>query len=188
MIQDRLRHRARRQRWMPSAPRSASFPAWRPSSIIWIQTAGRFDKQIYPRIGRIHRPADRRPGQRGPTPLGLPAHGIALDGAAGPDSTNQLQGQHQPEPPRRYPKQEAFEDLELNFADIAGSELFKKLYVAEYDQYGGEPYGGIIGSVRVRKYTRTTCCGCGVWARVATAAHAPFVGNMSPQVPRVAKR
>ena len=42
-------------------------------------------------------------------------------------------------------KQEAYEDIELNLADIAGSELFKKIYIAEYDQFGGYPYGGIIG-------------------------------------------
>ncbi|HET9956048.1 MAG TPA: type VI secretion system contractile sheath large subunit, partial [Polyangiaceae bacterium] len=42
-------------------------------------------------------------------------------------------------------KEEALEDLELNIADIGGSELFKKVYVAEYDQFGGSPYGAIIG-------------------------------------------
>ena len=38
-------------------------------------------------------------------------------------------------------KDEMFEDLELNSADIAGSEFFKKVYVSEYDQFGGKPYG-----------------------------------------------
>ena len=43
------------------------------------------------------------------------------------------------------PRTRLYEDLELNAADIAGSEFFKKLYVAEYDQFGGTPYGGMIG-------------------------------------------
>jgi len=77
-------------------------------------------------------------------------------------------------------KEEAFEDLELNFADIGGSELFKKIYVAEYDQYGGEPYGGIIGLYEFANAPDDL-----LWLRsmgkVATASHAPFIGNMSPK-------
>ena len=42
-------------------------------------------------------------------------------------------------------KDEAYEDLEMNLADIGGSELFKKVYVSEADQYGGSPFGGIVG-------------------------------------------
>lgn len=77
-------------------------------------------------------------------------------------------------------KDEAFEDLELNFADIAGSELFKKLYVAEYDQYGGEPFGGVIGL-----YDFANTPDDLLWLRsmgkISTAAHAPFIGNLSPK-------
>jgi type VI secretion system protein ImpC len=78
-------------------------------------------------------------------------------------------------------KQEAFEDLELNLADIAGSELFKKIYVAEYDQFGGYPYGGIIGM-----YDFANTPADLVWLRgmgkVASASHAPFIGNASPKL------
>ena len=77
-------------------------------------------------------------------------------------------------------KEEAFEDLELNYADIAGSELFKKIYVAEYDQYGGAPFGGIIGLYEFANVPDDI-----LWLRaigkVATAAHAPFIGNLSPR-------
>lgn len=42
-------------------------------------------------------------------------------------------------------KDELFDDFDSNAVDITGSALFKKIYLAEYDQYGGKPYGSIIG-------------------------------------------
>lgn len=42
-------------------------------------------------------------------------------------------------------KDELFEDFENNSSDIFGSTLFEKVYIAEYDQYGGRPYGCLIG-------------------------------------------
>ncbi|MFO7179318.1 MAG: type VI secretion system contractile sheath large subunit [Pseudomonadota bacterium] len=78
-------------------------------------------------------------------------------------------------------KDEALEDLELNIADIAGSELFKKIYVAEYDQFGGCPYGAIIGLYEFENKPSDI-----VWLRgmgkVAAAAHAPFVASASPRL------
>lgn len=79
------------------------------------------------------------------------------------------------------PKEEAFEDLEINVSDIAGSELFKKIYVAEYDQYGGYPYGAIIGLYDFDKSKDDL-----VWLRamgkIASASHAPFVAAASPRL------
>lgn len=77
-------------------------------------------------------------------------------------------------------KEEAFEDLELNFADIGGSELFKKVYVAEYDQYGGEPFGGMIGLFDFAN-TPDDILWLRSMGKIAAAAHAPFVGNVSPE-------
>lgn len=78
-------------------------------------------------------------------------------------------------------KKEAYEDIELNFADIAGSELFKKVYVAEYDQFGGYPYGAIVGM-----YDFANTPADILWLRgmgkIASASHAPFVGNVSPKL------
>lgn len=86
-------------------------------------------------------------------------------------------------------KEEAHEDLELNLADIGGSELFKKIYVKEYDQFGGSPYGTIVGlfdfferkdrkgQPRDRNKDYTWLRGIG---KVAAASHAPFVGAISP--------
>jgi len=77
-------------------------------------------------------------------------------------------------------KDEVFEDLELNCADVGGSELFKKLYVAEYDQFGGKPYGAIIGMYDFANTPKDT-----LWLRtmgkIAGASHAPFIGNVSPK-------
>jgi len=77
-------------------------------------------------------------------------------------------------------KDELYEDLELNSSDIAGSELFKKLYVAEYDQFGGLPYGALVGLYDFANTPKDL-----VWLRamgkVASASHAPFVGSMSPK-------
>ena len=72
------------------------------------------------------------------------------------------------------------EDLELNSADIAGSELYKKLYVAEYDQYGGSPFGGMVGLYSFantpddRTWLRTA-------GKIAVAAHAPFIAAVAPK-------
>ena len=78
-------------------------------------------------------------------------------------------------------KKEAYEDLELNLADIAGSELFKKIYVAEYDQFGGYPYGGIIGMYDFANTPADILWLRGI-GKVASAAHAPFIGNVSPKL------
>ena len=77
-------------------------------------------------------------------------------------------------------KEEAYEDLELNSADIAGSELFKKVYVAEYDQFGGAPYGALIGLFEFANTPQDI-----LWlksiGKVSSASHAPFIGAVSPK-------
>jgi type VI secretion system protein ImpC len=49
-------------------------------------------------------------------------------------------------------KDELYDDFEANAVDITGSALFKKVYVSEYDQYGGKPFGAIIG---LHEFTQT---------------------------------
>lgn len=76
-------------------------------------------------------------------------------------------------------KDEAYADLELNAADVAGSEFFKKLYVSEYDQYGGAPYGGVVGLYEFANTPQDL-----LWLRtmgkICTASHAPFLSAVSP--------
>ena len=77
-------------------------------------------------------------------------------------------------------KEEAFEDLEVNSADIAGSELFKKIYVAEYDQYGGQPWGSVVGLFEFEN-TPDDLTWLRNMGKVSTVSHAPFVGSVSPK-------
>jgi type VI secretion system protein ImpC len=77
-------------------------------------------------------------------------------------------------------KDELYQDLELNSADIAGSELFKKVYVAEYDQYGGAPYGAMVGLYEFAN-TPQDLLWLKAMGKVCAASHAPFVGAVSPR-------
>jgi type VI secretion system protein ImpC len=76
-------------------------------------------------------------------------------------------------------KQELMEDFENNSSDIFGGSLFEKVYITEYDQYGGRPYGCILGL-----YEFTTNARDLFWLRnmskIAAASHAPFVASVSP--------
>lgn len=77
-------------------------------------------------------------------------------------------------------KDELFEDFEANAVDITGSALFKKVYVSEYDQYGGKPVGSIIGLYEFEHTPRDE-----FWlktmSRIAAASHSPFIGSVSPK-------
>jgi type VI secretion system protein ImpC len=77
-------------------------------------------------------------------------------------------------------KDELHEDFENNAVDITGSALFKKVYVAEYDQYGGKPMGSIVGLYDF-KHTPADEFWLRTMGKVAAASHAPFVGAISPQ-------
>ena len=77
-------------------------------------------------------------------------------------------------------KDELFEDFENNAVDITGSALFKKVYVAEYDQYGGRPIGSLLGLFDM-KHTPDDEFWLRTMGKVAAASHAPYVGSVSPQ-------
>jgi type VI secretion system protein ImpC len=77
-------------------------------------------------------------------------------------------------------KDELFEDFESNAVDITGSALFKKMYVAEYDQYGGRPYGSMVGLYEF-EHTPKDEFWLKTMGKVAAASHAPFVGSVSPK-------
>jgi len=78
-------------------------------------------------------------------------------------------------------KEEAYEDLNLNIADIGGSELFKKIYIAEYDQFGGHPYGGLIGLYEFDKSEEDLTWLEGI-GKIARLSHAPFIGAAAPEL------
>jgi len=77
-------------------------------------------------------------------------------------------------------KEELYEDFENNSSDIFSSALFEKVYIAEYDQYGGHPFGCIIGDYQFAHNPRDL-----FWLRsmgkIANASHAPFISAVSPQ-------
>lgn len=77
-------------------------------------------------------------------------------------------------------KEELHEDFENNSVDFAASALFQKVYVAEYDQYGGKPFGSIIGLYEFQ-HTPADLNWLKTMGKIANASHAPFISSVSPQ-------
>lgn len=75
-------------------------------------------------------------------------------------------------------KEELYEDFDNNSSDIFGCALFDKVYVAEYDQYGGRPFGVVIGDYEF-SHTPQDLFFLRMMGKVAAASHAPFVGSVS---------
>jgi type VI secretion system protein ImpC len=61
------------------------------------------------------------------------------------------------------------------------SPIFKKVYEAEYGQFGGEPFGCLVGDYHFDQ-TPPDVELLGEMAQVAAAAHAPFIVGASPTV------
>lgn len=77
-------------------------------------------------------------------------------------------------------KEELFDDFEANAVDITGSALFKKVYISEYDQYGGKPFGSII-ALHEFEHTPHDEFWLKIMGKIAAASHAPFIGSVSPK-------
>src|SRR4029450_8139414 len=61
------------------------------------------------------------------------------------------------------------------------SPVFKKIYEAEYGQFGGEPFGALVGDYYF-DHTPPDAELAGQMAQVAAAAHCPFIAGVSPSV------
>jgi type VI secretion system protein ImpC len=61
------------------------------------------------------------------------------------------------------------------------SPVFKKLYEEEYGQFGGEPFGAIVGDYHF-DHSPPDVELLGEMAKVAAAAHAPFITGAAPSV------
>ena len=61
------------------------------------------------------------------------------------------------------------------------SPLFKKIYGAEYDRMGGEPYGCLVGDYYF-DHSPPDVELMGEMAKIAAAAHAPFIAAAAPSV------
>jgi type VI secretion system protein ImpC len=77
-------------------------------------------------------------------------------------------------------KEELQEDFENNSVDFASSALFNKVYFSEYDQYGGKPFGTMLGFYEF-EHTPADLKWLKVMAKIANASHAPFIGSVSPR-------
>ena len=61
------------------------------------------------------------------------------------------------------------------------SPVFKKVYEEEYGQFGGEPFGAIVGDYFFDQ-TPADVELLGEMAKIAAAAHAPFISGASPNL------
>jgi type VI secretion system protein ImpC len=61
------------------------------------------------------------------------------------------------------------------------SPLFKKIYEAEYGQFGGEPFGCLVGDYYF-DHTPPDTELLGEMSQIAAAAHTPFIAGTSPTV------
>jgi len=77
-------------------------------------------------------------------------------------------------------KEELSEDFQNNSIDFTGSAFFQKVYFKEYDQYGGKPYGSIIGLYEF-DHTPSDLKWLKMMGKVANASHAPFITSVSPR-------
>ena len=65
------------------------------------------------------------------------------------------------------------------------SPLFKKIYEAEYGQFGGEPFGCLVGDYYF-DHTPPDVELLGEMAQVSAAAHTPFIAGSSPTIMQMA--
>jgi len=61
------------------------------------------------------------------------------------------------------------------------SPIFKQIYEEEYGQFGGQPYGCLVGDYHF-DHTAPDLGLLGEMAKIAAAAHAPFIAGASPAV------
>src|SRR5688572_16859906 len=98
---------------------------------------------------------------------------------------------------------ETDEMLKIRFMDISKNELgktlkrykgtawdqsplFKKIYEAEYGQFGGEPFGCLVGDYHFDQ-TPPDVELLGEMSHIAAAAHTPFITGASPTVMQMDK-
>jgi type VI secretion system protein ImpC len=61
------------------------------------------------------------------------------------------------------------------------SPLFRKVYEEEYGQFGGEPFGCLVGDFHFN-HSPPDVEMLGELSKIAAAAHAPFIGGASPEL------
>src|SRR5476649_973932 len=76
-------------------------------------------------------------------------------------------------------KQKLLEDFE-DASEITRSGLYKAVYTAEFGQFGGQPFGAIIGNYEFNPGQQDIKLLQSV-AAVATMSHTPFIASAGPQ-------
>lgn len=76
-------------------------------------------------------------------------------------------------------KEELFNDLVDHKTDIFSGELFKKVYIEEYDRYGGKPFASMIGLYEFNSSDEDIEW-LSTMSKVANASHCPFVSAAAP--------
>lgn len=77
-------------------------------------------------------------------------------------------------------KDELLEDFE-DAPEVTKSGLYKLVYTKEYGQFGGEPYGAIVGNYAFGPGAKDVKL-LGYLASVSSMAHAPFIGAVAPSM------
>ncbi|HEX8436715.1 type VI secretion system contractile sheath large subunit [Archangium sp.] len=75
-------------------------------------------------------------------------------------------------------KAELAEDFEKNSSNIFSSAMFDKVYIKEYDQFGGRPYGVMLGLYEFSA-SRSDITWLERMGKVANASHCPFISSAS---------
>jgi len=76
-------------------------------------------------------------------------------------------------------KEELRADIVDNDADIFAGELFKKVYINEYDRYGGKPFAAMIGLYEFDS-SEPDIAWLSSMGKVANASHCPFISAAGP--------
>ncbi|MCP3941422.1 MAG: type VI secretion system contractile sheath large subunit [Desulfobacteraceae bacterium] len=77
-------------------------------------------------------------------------------------------------------KEDLLEDFE-DAPEVVASGLYKTAYTKEYGQFGGEPYGAMIGNYDFGPGPRDVKL-LGFISNVAAMSHAPFIGAVAPSM------
>lgn len=73
------------------------------------------------------------------------------------------------------------EDIRDNVNHIMGSSLFQRLYVDEYDRFGGIPFGSVVGLFEFDPSDDEDLQFLRGLGKLASHCHAPFIGGLSPR-------
>ncbi len=71
-------------------------------------------------------------------------------------------------------------DFEDHSSYILNSALFRKVYIDEYDRYGGRPFGAMIGLYEFDS-TEEDIDWLQTMSKISAAAHCPFISAVSPE-------